>query len=116
MRKAVFVISIIFNILVLLSWLLTIWLSPNGRLGRLEENLKIGYFAADSVLFIVPKGITVEDASPWGLSAIGQFEPHRFAIIVTSDEAGLVNYNLPKDSLSPSGILLSADRYPSLRE
>jgi hypothetical protein len=116
MRKAIFVVSITFNILVLTSWLLTLWLSPNGQLGRLEQTLKIGYFAADSVLFIVPKGITVEDASPWGLSAIGQFEPYRFAIIVTSDEAGLVNYSLPKDSLSSSGILLSADRYPSLRK
>ena len=62
----------------------------------------------DSLLFTLPKGLTVRNASERGLNAIGQFENERFQIVITSDEE-LVNYNIPPDNLAPNGNYYSAD-------
>jgi hypothetical protein len=57
-------------------------------------------FASDSIVFKLPKGITVRDASVKGLSAIGQFENERFEIVLTSEDGSLVNYYFTKNNLN----------------
>jgi len=109
MKNWIFGISLTFNILFLLGWGLTIINSPSHKPGRLEKNIKIGYFTGDSVLFTLPKGLTVRNVSQRGISAIGQFENERFEIVITSDDFDLVNYDLPKDSLNTFTNFYSAD-------
>lgn len=83
--------------------------SPSNRLGRLEKEINVGYFSTNAVLFSLPKGLTVRDASPSGLNAIGQFENNRFEIVITTDDLNLINYTLPKDSLDTFDNYYSAD-------
>lgn len=47
-------------------------------------------FGSDKVLFTLPKGLIVRDASATGAD---WFEPYRFRIVVTSDNAALVDYS-----------------------
>jgi hypothetical protein len=108
MKKWIFRISILFNIIFLIGWGLTDTNQPSYKLGRLENDLTIGHFTGDSLLFTLPKGLTVRNASERGISAIGQFENERFQIVISSDDE-LVNYNLPIDSLEPHGYYYSAD-------
>ncbi len=109
MKKWIFRISIMFNILFLLAWAWSNINIPSYKLGRLQKNIEIGYFTKDSVIFTLPKDLTVRDVSERGLSAVGQFENERFAIVITSDDESLVNYNLHEDSLNPFGNFYSAD-------
>jgi len=97
------------NILFLFVWFLNWFNSPSYKLGRLEKDIQIGYFSDDSLIFRLPKGLTVENVSQRGLAAIGQFENERFQIIITSDDYNIINYNLPKDSLNIYGNYYSAD-------
>ncbi|MGB4818850.1 MAG: hypothetical protein WBP33_07015 [Saprospiraceae bacterium] len=108
MKKWIFIISILFNIFFLIGWGLSNLNKPSYRLGRLEKDITIGHFMGDSLIFTLPKGLTVRNVSERGLSAIGQFENERFQIVITSDDE-LINYNLPKDSLGPNGNYYSAD-------
>lgn len=109
MKKWIFRISITLNILFLIGLTLN-WISkPSYELGRLEKEVEVGYFGTDSTIFILPKGLTVRNASERGLSAIGQFENERFQVVITSDDWKLVNYELPKDSLDTFGNFYSAD-------
>lgn len=108
-KKWLFRLSIFINILFLLGWLLNWFNSPTYKLGRLEQDIEVGYFSGDSTIFKLPKGLTVRNISENGLSAIGQFENERFEIVITSDDENLVNYNLPKDSLNATGNFYSAD-------
>jgi hypothetical protein len=62
----------------------------------------------DTLLFKLPKGLTVRDVSQRGFGAIGQFENNRFEIIVTS-ENDLVDYGKPADNLLPFGNFYSAN-------
>ena len=78
-------------------------------MGRLEKNLEIGYFTGDSTIFVLPKGLTVRNASQRGLAAIGQFENERFQIVITSSDPSLIRYDLPKDSFDTFGNYYSAD-------
>ena len=109
MKKWTFRISVLFNILFLIGWFFTWFNSPSYELGRLEKDIEIGYFSGDSTVFILPKGLTVRNASERGISAIGQFENDRFQIIVTSDDRKMVNYDLPKDSLNTFGNFYSSE-------
>lgn len=107
-KKIIFVASLIFNLLFALVWFFD-WLnSPTYRLGVLTQDVNAGFFADSDVIFRIPKGITVRDASPRGISAIGQFENNRFEIILTSDR-DVVNYDVPKDRLFQFGSLYSTD-------
>ena len=72
------------------------------------ENIEVGYFSGDSVLFKLPKGLTVADESQRGISAIGQFENNRFSIVITSNE-DLVDYEINEDSLDVFSNFYSAD-------
>jgi hypothetical protein len=109
MKKWVFRISILLNVLFVLGYGLNWINSPSQELGRLEKEVEIGIFTSDSTLFVIPKGITVRNASQRGIGAIGQFENERFEIVITSDDPSLVNYDLPKDSLQQFGNYYSAD-------
>lgn len=109
MRKWIFGISILLNVFFILAFVWN-WLnSPTNELGRLEKDIEIGYFQSDSSVFKIPKGLTVRNVSQRGLGAIGQFENERFSFVITSDDASLVNYNLPKDSLDMFGNFYSAE-------
>ena len=97
-----------FNVIFLFGWGLCNLNKPSYRLGRLEKDITIGHFMGDSLLFTLPKGLTVRSASERGLNAIGQFENERFQIVISSDDE-LINYDLPNDSLAPNGNYYSAD-------
>ncbi|MCI5056196.1 MAG: hypothetical protein MRY83_08810 [Flavobacteriales bacterium] len=108
MKKWIFRLSILLNVFFILaiSWN---WInSPSNELGRLEKDIEIGYFQSGKSVFRIPKGLTVRNISQRGLSAIGQFENERFSILITPDDASLVNYDLPKDSLDTFGNSYSA--------
>jgi hypothetical protein len=109
MKKWLFGISIFVNIIFILLFAWN-WLnSPTNELGRLEKDIEIGYFQSDNSVFRIPKGLTVKNVSQQGLGAIGQFENERFSIVITSNDASLVNYDLPKDSLEMFGNFYSAE-------
>lgn len=109
MKKWIFRISITLNILFLIGWWWTSINRPSYKIGRLEKDIEIGIFTGDSVIFTLPRGLTVRNASQRGLAAIGQFENERFEIVITSDDWKLVNYDLPKDSLNTFSNFYSAD-------
>jgi hypothetical protein len=61
---------------------------------------KTGLCIAKKILTIIdvlPKGISVRDASPNGFAAMGLFGPHRFSITVATEERHLVDYNASKE-------------------
>ena len=62
----------------------------DGRIGVLARDVEIGPFDSDTRLFRLPRGLPVRDASATGA---GWFEPHRFRLIVTSDDPSLVVYD-----------------------
>ncbi|WP_298529558.1 hypothetical protein [uncultured Christiangramia sp.] len=105
MKKWIFRISILMNIVFIISYLN----SPSYDIGRLEKDIKIGIFTSDSTMLKIPKGITVRNASQRGISSIGQFENERFELVITSDDPNLVNYDVPEDSLQAFGNFYSAD-------
>jgi hypothetical protein len=109
MKKWIFRISITLNIIFLIGWWWTSINRPSYKIGRLEKDIEIGIFTGDSVIFTLPKGLTVRNASQRGLAAAGQFENERFEIVITSDDWNLVNYDLPKDSLNTFSNFYSAD-------
>jgi len=109
MKKWIFRISILFNVVFIIGYGLNRINTPTYDLGRLEKNVEIRVFTSDSTIFTIPKGLTVRNVSQRGISAIGQFENERFEIVITSDDPSLVNYNLPKDSLQQFGNYYSAD-------
>jgi hypothetical protein len=109
MKKWIFRISILLNVTFIIGYGFN-WLnSPTYELGRLEKDVRVGIFTSDSIIFTIPKGLTVRNISERGISAIGQFENEGFEIVITSDDLGLVNYDLPKDSLQQFGNYYSAD-------
>ena len=109
MKKWIFRISILLNLLFMTGWFLSWFNSPSYELGRLEKDIEIGYFTGETTKFVLPKGLTVRNASERGISAIGQYENERFQIVITSDDSDLINYDLPKDSLDTFGNYYSAD-------
>jgi hypothetical protein len=109
MNKWIFRISIALNLALLIGFFLEWLSSPTYKLGRLEKDVTIGHFGSDSVIFKLPRGLTVRNISQRGLASIGQFENERFEIVITSDDENLVNYELPEDSLEQFGNFYSAD-------
>lgn len=73
--------------------------APRDRVGVLTRDLEIGSFSGTKTLFRLPKGLTVRDASPQFLAAIGQFEPYRCSIVITSEDEALVDYHVARASL-----------------
>ena len=100
MKKYLIRLSIILNIIWAFLIISDLFIFPSKGYGKLEKNIYVGIFSSDSVVFYLPKGLTVKDVSAKGISAIDQFENNRFDIVITSDDENVVNYNLPKDSLN----------------
>jgi hypothetical protein len=109
MKKWVFRLSIIFNVIFLIGWLLNYLNSPTYELGRLKEDVNVGFLAGEKKMFKIPKGITVRNISQNGIAAIGQFENNRFEIVLTSDD-DLVDYSVTKDSLFSFGNFYSVEK------
>lgn len=84
--------------------------ASSGRLGILNKDLRLGEFGGHKVIFTLPKGIIVQDETPNGFAAIDLFEPHRFSIVVTSENDNLVDYK--SNNLSEHENLYSADVKP----
>lgn len=108
-KKWLFKISIVFNIIFILGWLLNFVNSPTYKMGILTQDINAGLFSSDSVFIKIPKGTIVRNISQQGISAIGQFENNRFEIVFTSDRDNLVNYNIATDSINQFGNFYSAD-------
>ncbi|SEA75501.1 hypothetical protein [Psychroflexus halocasei] len=109
MKKWLFGISIFLNIIFILIFVWNSIHSHSNEIGRLEKDIEIGYFNSDNAIFKIPKGLTVKNVSERGLGAIGQFENERFSIVITSNDASLVNYDLPKESLNLFSNFYSAE-------
>lgn len=79
----------------------------NGEIGILKEDLQVGTFGEEGVIFTLPKGILVRDVQQTGA---GWFENNRFRVVVTSDRDDLVDYDysVPEDTKQNSEIY-SAD-------
>ena len=67
----------------------------NGRIGVLAKDLNVGYFGNTTSVFTLPKGLVVREASATGAD---WFEPHRFRLVVTSDNEALVDYSARKEN------------------
>ena len=104
--RAVLVISLIINAFFIVNG---IWDLFSHKLGVLTQDIQVGHFANGDVIYTLPKGLSVRDASPQGVGAIGQFEPNRFFIVITTDQEDVVNYSVKKDSLYPFDNLYSMD-------
>jgi hypothetical protein len=109
MKKWIFRLSITFNVIFVIGWLFNYINSPTYELGRLKEDVNVGFLAGEKKMFKIPKGITVRNISQNGISAIGQFENNRFEIVLTSDD-DLVDYNVNKDSLFTFGNYYSVEK------
>jgi hypothetical protein len=100
-RTLLFRLSLILNIVCLSIFINEYFEFKSHRLGVLKQDMEVRFFAGSDVLIRLPKGLTVRDASPQFLAAIGQFEPNRFSIVFTSDRANLVDYGLADSMLTP---------------
>lgn len=92
-KKILFLTSVFCNFL-LLALLVFLLLDgkaerANGKLGVLTQDIDIGVFDTNKVSFKLPKGLVVRDASATGA---GWFEPHRFRLVITSNQDNLVDY------------------------
>lgn len=61
----------------------------DGRLGVLTRDVVVGQFQGTKALFVLPRGLVVRDASATG---VDWFEPHRFRLVVTSDQPDLLDF------------------------
>lgn len=101
--------SLTFNALVVLKLAYDKFNSPTYKLGELKQDISLRLFnQSDTILFKLPKGLTVRDVSDRGIAAIGQFENSRFQIIITS-QGDLVDYSKSKKDLMSFGEFYSAD-------
>jgi len=92
-KTPLLIASLLLNGLVMLDWLLA---SGHRKIGTLTKDVPVGFFGerrdGAPSQFVLPKGLMVRDASPYGLSAFGQFEPYRFSVVITSESSDLVDY------------------------
>jgi hypothetical protein len=81
----------------------------NGRIGELTQDIKVGYFGSNKSVFTLPKGLVVREASATGAD---RFEPHRFRLIVTTENEHLVNYTTRgRSEIEQHNEFYSADIY-----
>lgn len=91
-KKFGFTFSIILNILLVAILLLENFNMPTYELGVLTQDTDVGSRGSSEVIFTLPKGLTVSNDSPRFIAAIGQFEPERFSISVSSNSPFRVDY------------------------
>ncbi|MDH3613450.1 MAG: hypothetical protein OEU90_12045 [Gammaproteobacteria bacterium] len=103
-------LSVLANIALALHLIFILSNEPTYEEGILTEEIRIQTFQGEPLEFVLPKGLTVADASPRGIAAAGQFEPFRFMIVVTSDRARLVSFD-STEPRSTFGPLYSADTF-----
>lgn len=108
MRKWIFRLSILTNIIFILAYLWNDFNSPTDNLGILKEDIEIGYFMGSEKIFKLPKGLTVRDISQQGVAAIGQFENNRFQIVITTNR-DLIDYKVDSKERNSDGNYYSAD-------
>jgi hypothetical protein len=106
--RVLFVVSVVANVILGGSALINKFNFPLDRSGVLTKNIKIGNFGDKQTIFTLPKGLTVQDATPRGFAAIDLFEPYRFTITVTTEDMKLVDYDY-KRMKHEFGSLYSAD-------
>lgn len=70
---------------------------PDGRVGVLTRDVEVGVFDTDEILFTLPKGLVVREASA---SGAGWFEPYRFRIVVTANNERFVDYEPSDEDLA----------------
>lgn len=86
------VISLVFN----LVYAFEQWNRPDYKIGVLTKDVYIRIGSTETEngsCLLLPRGLVVENESPEGIPSIGQFDPERFSITVTSDSPTLVNYS-----------------------
>jgi hypothetical protein len=100
MKSAALVVSIVLNIG--LAYFLFVTAMDGcaemseGRIGVLKQDVEVGVFDTNEVLFTLPKGLVVREASA---SGAGWFEPYRFRIVVTANNERFVDYELGDETL-----------------
>lgn len=85
----ILIVSLIFN----LRYVFKEWNAPDYKIGTLRRDIKVSVYqtGTDDEEILLPQGLIVENRSPEGIPRIGQFEPERFSITITSDDPNLVN-------------------------
>lgn len=109
MKKFLIICSVLLNIVFCLMFLWNNINTPSYKYGVLKNDVEVGIFSSDSLLFTLPKGLTVKNVSPRGLNAIGQFEGNRFELVITTDRDDLVDYNVSESEQQCFGNYYSAD-------
>lgn len=91
--------SVVFNILTIFDWTS----QPEYKLEILTQDVEITVNGTET-LFRLPKGLTVENASPEGLATAGLFFPNRFRIKIATSDEKFVDYSFNNKN-SPYGAL-----------
>jgi hypothetical protein len=104
-----FSLSILFNLVTVID-LMNL---PDYRTGVLLRDVEIADYSNDSkVLFKLPKGTNVMNVSPRGLASLGLFDRERFSIVVVTNNAKVVNYELDETTKLPHGALYQVPGKP----
>lgn len=98
--KLILTLSLILNVILIIYLSFKKINSPENRCGVLKNDVKVlfpkGENGNEMMTVIIPKGITVKDASPRGFDHVDLFEPYRFQIIFSSDEKDMIDYSVNK--------------------
>jgi hypothetical protein len=102
-------VSVLFNLYLGGDLLIKSMNAPTDRIGVLKRNIQASSFENQRILFTLPKGLTVRDASPGFIASIDVFERNRFAIVLTSDDENVIDYSVADSSLQHYGELYSIE-------
>jgi hypothetical protein len=80
--------------------------TPSARIGVLTRTIKVGREDGRKTVFVLPEGLMVREASASGMD---WFEPHRFRIVVTTDDSKLVDYSAGAKNKQKGAEYYSAD-------
>lgn len=109
MKAIALLVSLLLNVLLIGFFIIKVLDGcaevANGKVGSLKHDLKIGKFEGSDTIFTLPKGLIVRNVSA---SGAGWFEPHRFRVVITSDDENLVQYSESNET-NPNLELYSAD-------
>ena len=98
------VLNVVLGMVLFIGW----FNAPSGKLGVLQRDV-VAKSKDPKVPFEIrlPRGLTVRNEDPRGISGIGMFEPYRFAVVLTTDYSDLVRYGPPKRQVNQYGELYS---------
>lgn len=110
MKSVLLGISVLVNLVLAVMLLFTVLDGcaeiSDGKLGVLTQDIRAGVFGTENVVLTLPRGLVVRDASATGA---GRFEPHRFKIVVTTEDPGVVDYTPVSPASGSHGEFYSAD-------